>query len=242
MSYSSGTTSLFVGSAVLKRSPTGGSLNSVGPIVMQTVLQVYGRGVVRVFIFRRITAVGPARDSNSRGCRYRPFASRWGPGAGVAAAARPPRAALEPHPAVAWPHGRPGIVRAGGGGRFGAESLGCISVAVRRGRRRFAEVVGGVAWTWLCGPLSDAHECDKRGRGPEHGGRGSWDGAGRVGVASGPQRWIGCGVGEVRERGKAGRVTVGPAAGPRTAVKISRLRGWVHLSVIGSGRGVASRA
>ena len=38
-------------------------------------------------------------------------------------------------------------------------------------------------------------------------------------LSSGPQRWIGCGVGEVRE--------------PRTAVKSPGLRGWAHLSVMG---------
>lgn len=95
-----------------------------------------------------------------------------------------------------------------GDGRFGAESLGTERSA--RG-----EVVGGVVWTWVCEPLSDAHECDKRGRGPEYGERGPGEGADASG-SSGPQRWIGCGVGELRERGNGDS---GPAAEPRTAVK-----------------------
>jgi hypothetical protein len=95
-----------------------------------------------------------------------------------------------------------------GDGRFGAESLGTERSA--RG-----EVVGGVVWTWVCEPLSDAHECDKRGRGPEYGERGLGEGADASG-SSGPQRWIGCGVGELQERGNGDS---GPAAEPRTAVK-----------------------
>lgn len=104
-----------------------------------------GRG----FIEENLLRVGPALDSNSRvPCRCAVVTARVvaaGSGGGLPPRARhvPRWRPIRPSAGGADGQGSPGQVV---DGRFGAESLGCISVAVRRGRR-CGKVVGGVAWT-----------------------------------------------------------------------------------------------
>jgi hypothetical protein len=81
-----------------------------------------------------------------------------------AAAARPPRAAVEAHPAVGWRRGRPVIARAGGGREIRRRKP---RLHLRRGTARSA-LRKGRQWRRLDrvhGPASHVGECDKRGRG-----------------------------------------------------------------------------
>ena len=195
---------------------------------------------------RRIYCRWGPRGIQTAGCRCAVLTARVtvgsGSSAGVAAAARPPRAAVEPHPAVGSRHGRPGIACAGGGREIRRRKprlhlrRGTGEVGARKGRRwrRLGRVHG---------PASDALECEKREtRAWTQGAVGLVQGArGRVRSSSGPQRWIGCGVGEVRSgRARGGKGGgVGPVAEPRTAVKSRGCR-WRPLSVT-AGAGTGTR-
>ena len=146
---------------------------------------------------RRIYCRWGPRGIQTAGCRCAVLTARVtvgsGSSAGVAAAARPPRAAVEPHPAI------------------------CVAVRGRSARGRRWRRLGRVH-----GPASDALECEKRETCAwTQGAVGLVQGArGRVRSSSGPQRWIGCGVGEVRASAPGGkRGGVGPVPEPRTAVK-----------------------
>jgi len=121
--------------------------------------------------------VGPARDSNSRvPCRCAVLAARVAVGSGGGCRCSPATCR------AGAPSGRRLATRTArdrAGRWWTGDSAPKASVASpsRYGEVGGGEVVGGVAWTRVCGPLSDAHECDKRGRGPEHGGRGPGEGA-----------------------------------------------------------------
>lgn len=166
---------------------------------------------------RRIYCEWGPRGIQTVGCRAGarcwPLASRWGPGGGCRCSPATCRAGA--------PSGRRLATRTArdrSGRWWTGDSAPKASVASpsRYGEVGGGEVVGGVAWTWVCGPLSDAHECDKRGRGPEHGGRGPGERADATGSRVG--RGGGLDAGLVRS-GSGERVTAGPAAEPRTAVK-----------------------
>lgn len=183
----------------------------------------HGDGVTSVwarsgpgFMQENLLLVGPARDSNSRvPCRCAVLAARVAVGSGGGCRCSPATCRAGAPSGRRWTHGRPGIVRAGGGREIRRRKP---RLHLRRGTERSAhgEVVGGVAWTWVCGPLSDAHECDKRGRGPEHGGRGPGDGADASGARVGRRGGLDAGL--VRS-GSWERVKPGPRSGARTGVK-----------------------
>ena len=197
MSYSSGTTSCLVQSAVRNISLTSGRHYPWGRLScvwLSGELVRVGRG----FMQENLLQVGPARDSNSRvpvrgadRSRHSGVGEQRGGGCRCA----------------------PATCR--GGAPSGHLRRGTGEVGARKGRRwrRLGRVHG---------PASDALECEKRETCAwTQGAVGLVQGArGRVRSSSGPQRWIGCGVGEVRASAPGGkRGGVGPVPEPRTAVK-----------------------
>jgi hypothetical protein len=149
LSYSSSTTSCFVQSAVQNVSLTSGCLHPVGPLVMRVVER--REGADRPGIYAGEFTAGGARAGFKQpgaGAWCGPLASQWGRGRGrggwlpLRARHVPRWSPIRPSARGTDGQGSPGQVV---DGRFGAESLGCICVAVR-GRSARGKVVGAVAW------------------------------------------------------------------------------------------------
>jgi hypothetical protein len=135
---------------------------------------------------RRIYNGGAREDSNRRvPVRGALLTARVAVGSGGCHLPAPDPAPLAEHPAVGGQFEQSRSAGQVVDGRFGAESLGCISVAVQRGRRAERSPLVTVR----PGPRGRrARERDKRGRGA----------GSRRADASGRRAGLDAGVGEVR--------------------------------------------